>query len=89
MAKQQPEDPAALADESANYTTEFLEGHLGEDKAHARVEHVGEYGLPSNVSAAEGVHWDIMLEAAMQTLSEQVRPCQPSRHIAQAALGNY
>ncbi|KAK9864322.1 hypothetical protein WJX84_003446, partial [Apatococcus fuscideae] len=60
-----------MPDETANYTKEFLEGHLGRDKAHAAIEYVGEYGLPSNVSAAQGAHWDIMHEAASTTLSDQ------------------
>lgn len=75
-------ESAGTADETANYTKEFLEGHLGEDRAHAAVEYVGEYGLPSNVSAAQGPHWDIMLEAASKTLSEQVSLTQPSEKLA-------
>ncbi len=63
------------ADEREAFPKDFIEGHLGQDRAHSRIEYVGEYGPPSNVSRAAGPQWDIMFKAANETLSEQVGPC--------------
>ena len=59
-------------DEDEAFPREFIEEHIGEDRAHSRIEYVGEYGPPSKVSSAEGPHWDIMLAAANATFFEQV-----------------